>query len=358
MIIFILILSAVSRKAILQTTALDIFPAKIFRTAGTIMEGSDLELKCSTHGRKDEQKIVHVYLCKNGVAVEKIMNRKDDTIFTLRNIDRQQSGNYSCVFSNILYTLSEVREKGDNSIYIQVIDRILPAVISITGSNSAKQGDVVEFKCTISDPIHTSELVHSYLCMNGTHVQVQVFDVYRMEATFTIKDVKLNDRGNYSCVLDLQPKRNEFTERQLYGSNTAFLQVDVWSYQIPVVMFCVCLLLVFLLIVGIYWLIRKQGVGNLCCRRTPPNDVQLSDERESNISNMEEESCDEFDSLSEEDISYQNVPDLTQTNDMIEDPGQEADDTYQDILDFTRIKHTVEVPCQGFNQGAGFPPPH
>ncbi|KAJ7985982.1 hypothetical protein DPEC_G00346100 [Dallia pectoralis] len=68
MIMFIVFLCAFTKEAMARTH--DIYPAKIFGTTRTIIESSDLVLTCSTHGRKDQQIMVHVYLCKNGAAVK------------------------------------------------------------------------------------------------------------------------------------------------------------------------------------------------------------------------------------------------------------------------------------------------
>ncbi|XP_029623152.1 uncharacterized protein LOC115203020 isoform X2 [Salmo trutta] len=302
MIIFILILCALSREAMVQNTAKKIFPAKIYwTTTGTIMEGSDLVVKCSTHGGK-EGKVAYVYLCINGVAVDQKKTIQEDTFFAKKSVTGQQTGNYSCVFSKTLYPYSEVQGKGDNYIFIQVMDRILPADISLAGSRTVRKGEGVEFKCTISDPSFqtkkTSDLVHSYLCKYGSVVQIQVFDVKSMEATFTIERFLKSDTGNYSCVLDLHSKTLTDKDRTLYGNNAVFLQVDEsWSHLITPVVFCVCFLLILSLIVGTWWLFIKQDV----------------------TSNVEEESSDEF--------AYDSV-----VGDEIDTNHDMVDATYQEIL--------------------------
>ncbi|XP_042176912.1 uncharacterized protein LOC112235739 isoform X2 [Oncorhynchus tshawytscha] len=344
MIMFILILCALSRETMVQTTAKKIFPAKIYWTStGTIVEGSDLVVKCSTHGRK-EDKVAYVYLCINGVAVEQKRTIQEDTSFTMKSVTGQQSGNYSCVFSKTQYPLSEMQGKGDNSLSIQVMDRILPADISLAGSRTVRKGDGVEFKCTISDPSfqtkNTSDLVHAYLCKYGSVVQIQVFDVKSTEVTFTIKSFNKNDAGNYSCVIDLQSKTLKDKDRTLYGNNAVFLQVNVsWSHLITLV-FCVCFLLVLSLIVGIWWLFIKQGALQCYCGRTPQqeeNDAPMTGEGDDGTSNMEEESSDEFACDSEASgEEYQNLEDTT----------------YQEILFETRkIKHVLVRVQDAANKG-------
>ncbi|XP_055777156.1 uncharacterized protein LOC129854297 isoform X2 [Salvelinus fontinalis] len=334
MIMFILILCALSREAMVQNTAKKIFPAKIYwTTTGTIMEGSDLVVKCSTHGRK-EDKVAYVYLCINGVAVEQKKTIQEDTYFTMKSVTGQQTGNYSCVFSKTQFPVSEVQGKGDNSLSIQVMDRILPADISLAGSRTVRKGDGVEFKCTLSDPSfqtkNTSDLVHAYLCKYGSVVQIQVFDVKRTEVTFTIKSFNKNDAGNYSCVIDLQSKTLKDKDRTLYGNNAVFLQVDVsWSDLITPVVLCACFLLILSLIVGIRWLFIKQGALQCYCGRTPQqeeNDVPMTGEGDDGTSNTEEESSDEFACDSEASgEEYQDVGVEIETYHEMEDT------TYQEI---------------------------
>ncbi|KAL1007193.1 hypothetical protein UPYG_G00083290 [Umbra pygmaea] len=336
MIIIIIILCAFSRVAMAQTSGQDISPANIFRTtSGTIFKGSDLELKCSLHGRNDEQNMVHIYLCRNDVAVKRGLNKKDH-LFTLKSVTTHESGNYSCVFSSILYELSKIRGKTENYISIQVIDRILPADISPTGLRKVKWGESVEFKCTISDLRFQTEdmsiIVHSYLCKNGTVVQMQIFDVKNMEATFTLKSVIRSDTGNYSCVIDLQPNIFDKTDCKLYGNNETFLNVDVWSDLITVLS-CLFFLLILSLILGTWWLIRKEEAVTLCCGRTPPKeDVATSEEGVSKRRRVKKDSSDEYAGMAEADHMYQEVADETRSFTTFTVPSHEADDTYQEIV--------------------------
>nr|XP_029494921.1 uncharacterized protein LOC115112192 isoform X1 [Oncorhynchus nerka] len=322
------------------------------------MEGSDLVVKCSTHGRK-EDKVAYVYLCINGVAVDQKRTIQEDTLFTMKSVTGQQSGNYSCVFSKTQYPLSEVQGKGDNSLSIQVMDRILPADISLAGSRTVRKGDGVEFKCTISDPSfqtkNTSDLVHAYLCKYGSVVQIQVFDVESTEVTFTIKSFNKNDAGNYSCVIDLQSKTLKDKDRTLYGNNVVFLQVNVsWSHLIPRV-FCVCFLLISSLIVGIWWLFIKQGALQCYCGRTPQqeeNDVPMTGEGDDEASSVEEESSDEF--ACDSEASGEEYQDLGKKclGVEIETYHELEDTTYQEILVETRkIKHVMVRVQDAANQG-------
>ncbi|KAL2077522.1 hypothetical protein ACEWY4_027026 [Coilia grayii] len=103
------------------------YPGKLFATRTTAKEGQSLTLKCSFHG-VGSSKGKHIYFCKDGIGVGMDILHGSDAEFTLRRLTQQDSGNYSCVYSEIKTTPSNVSAVGDNSIYIQ----ILPQTASTT----------------------------------------------------------------------------------------------------------------------------------------------------------------------------------------------------------------------------------
>lgn len=103
----------------------------------------------------------------------------------------------------------------------------LPADISVSGPSSVSEGDNVELRCTVSDILQTlgnCELIHSYLKKNESVLQVQVFNVTRMEVTFTIGGAIKRDSGHYSCVV-LPSKCFQDKDTIPDGYNTVFLEV-------------------------------------------------------------------------------------------------------------------------------------
>lgn len=79
-----------------------------------------MSLKCTVHDA-DSTESLHVFLCKNGVGdrMEKL-SRDGEAIFSLTNVTLQDSGNYSCVYSNGKLKYSEVNSTGEGSIFIQI----------------------------------------------------------------------------------------------------------------------------------------------------------------------------------------------------------------------------------------------
>lgn len=103
----------------------------------------------------------------------------------------------------------------------------LPADISVVGRSTVSEGDDVEFRCTFSNTLHTldeCQLIQSYLRRNKSIIQVQVFNVTRKEATFTIGGAGMRDSGNYSCVVLPTQCIKEYDDI-LSGNNSVLLEV-------------------------------------------------------------------------------------------------------------------------------------
>ncbi|XP_053172112.1 uncharacterized protein LOC128355756 [Scomber japonicus] len=206
----------------------DIFPARIWAQQKMLSENSDLYLTCSTFGSKKNSS-VFLYLCKDGRAIKNMTQKEsqNDSTFTINNVGTQHSGNYSCVFSKADHPLSEVAKTGINTLEIIVIANFLPADISMSGPSTVSEGDNVEFRCTVSDILQTFDkcrFIHSYLKKNETVLQVQMFNVTRMEVTFTIGGAVMRDSGHYTCVV-LPSKCHQENKSILYGNNSVFLEV-------------------------------------------------------------------------------------------------------------------------------------
>ncbi|XP_039466722.1 uncharacterized protein LOC116325532 [Oreochromis aureus] len=245
--IIIALLCILTNQVISQTK--DIFPARILAEQTIISENSDLYVTCSTFGKKKES-MVYVYLLKNGRRIETKPQKQDqnDILFTISTAGLHHSGNYSCVYSPQNYTLSEVVKKGDDIIEILVIANFLPADISIVGPSTVHEGDYVEFQCTVSQHLHTlggCKFIYAYLRKNDTILQVQVFNVSQMLATFIIDSAVLKDSGHYSCIV-LPSKCFYEHEYTVHGTNKVFLQVKVDLISLGLLRYGVITLMVLL----------------------------------------------------------------------------------------------------------------
>ena len=114
-----------------------------------------------------------------------------------------------------------------SSNFLPFAANFLPADISMSGPSTVREGDNFEFRCTVSDILQTFDkcrFIHSYLKKNETVLQVQMFNVTRMEVTFTIGGAVMRDSGHYTCVV-LPSKCHQENKSILYGNNSVFLEV-------------------------------------------------------------------------------------------------------------------------------------
>ncbi|XP_013982353.2 uncharacterized protein isoform X3 [Salmo salar] len=98
-----------------------IYPAKIFGPS-SVTEGVNVTFKCSTTGIREPEDKFNFYLCKNGVGIRIALLQKlvDDAIFTIKDVTRKDSGNYSCVYARDKLVPSQVNSTGENLVFFQV----------------------------------------------------------------------------------------------------------------------------------------------------------------------------------------------------------------------------------------------
>ncbi|XP_031137407.1 uncharacterized protein LOC116037602 isoform X2 [Sander lucioperca] len=320
----------------------DIFPARILAQQKAISEDSDLYVTCSTFGFK-KQIVVYVYLCKDDIWINKNMQKPDqnDTTFMIHSVGLHNSGNYSCVYSIWNNSLPKVAMRGDNVIQILVISNFLPADISVAGPSTISEGDHVAFRCTVSDTLQTlgkCQLIHSYLRRNETILQVQPFNVTRMEATFTIKSAVMRDSGHYSCVV-LPSKCIREHEKTLYGNNAVLLEVTgEVNWVLPVFISCGVITLILSLGLSLWWINKRAGYSassNPCAASQQANADMVEEQQVQ--TEGEDLDTQEGDSFSmEEEEEYQNTvaaEDFTYSDDCegVYSVADEVDDEYDDI---------------------------
>ncbi|KAI1889522.1 hypothetical protein AGOR_G00163740 [Albula goreensis] len=204
----------------------DISPAKILGKHSSTV-GDEVVFICSTFGFNKDNTPVHVYLCKNGVGIQrKYQSERTDITFIINSVKREDSGNYTCVFSKAECKPSNVTGKGDNSVTLQVSAGFLPGDIALT-ETSVKGGSDVELTCTVSDTRSTDlnpDRSYTYLCKDGAAVQIKLWDRRIHGAIFTLKRVTAEDSGNYSCILFVS-KLLSSKVMELHGNNAVELQI-------------------------------------------------------------------------------------------------------------------------------------
>ncbi|XP_063045919.1 uncharacterized protein LOC134439923 [Engraulis encrasicolus] len=198
-----------------------IHAARIFGSSH-VNFGDTKDIKCSAFGYKKPEERVYVYLCKNGAGIDSMETECPDSIFLIRNAKKEDSGNYSCMFSRTKYHPKDVKGQGENAIFLQVIDRVYPAVIAGNGSEVKPDADV-DFTCISKDAPDTPVLL-AYLCLNEIIIRVEMWDSRRKEAVFRQRRVRESDTGNYSCVVSARPLNT--TELNMCGNNSVSLRVS------------------------------------------------------------------------------------------------------------------------------------
>ncbi|XP_055030871.2 uncharacterized protein [Misgurnus anguillicaudatus] len=263
----VFLLLCISLKLFLQTQGQNIQKAKIYSKTREIPEGDDLEVTCSTFGYTT--KSVYLYLCQNGKAIEmKKQRNQEDTVFRLQHIEKNKTGNYSCVFSEDGLKTNEVMGYGDNHIFINVTEpkTLIPAEIRLLKSE-VQEGSDAEFTCKPSKFLNrtsTRQLILAILIKKGTNISiVNILDPKKAMATFTLRKVRKDDAGTYSCVVMLNTLF--YPEKWVYGNNEVNLNITaapvVYSSTGEVKIFIVSLILLLfiILLLGILAMIQKQG---------------------------------------------------------------------------------------------------
>ncbi|CAB1339484.1 unnamed protein product, partial [Coregonus sp. 'balchen'] len=211
----------------------------LFGSKSYVGKGDTLDLKCSISDIKRSWDKVHVYICKNGVGMKmKVLEKgEDDTIFTMKDVTKEDSGNYSCVYTRDKLIPSHVFSSGKNLVAIQSIliyADIYPARLFVP-TFKVREGGHIDFKCsTVSLEQHWDK-VNVYLYKNGVGMKMKVLEKGEDDTIFTMKDVTKEDSGNYSCVYTrdkLLPDQVKSTGEnlvviQVYGEEATLLLIDL-----------------------------------------------------------------------------------------------------------------------------------
>ncbi|KAM9546278.1 uncharacterized protein ACWYII_036714 [Salvelinus alpinus] len=112
-----------------------VYPAVLFGSKSQVRKGDTIDLKCNISGIIRSWDKVHVYIYKNGVemAMKVLEKGEDNTIFTMKDVTREDSGNYSCVYTRDKLLQDQVKsaEAAHDVILVNVIRLISSAVVVI-----------------------------------------------------------------------------------------------------------------------------------------------------------------------------------------------------------------------------------
>ncbi|XP_051726574.1 uncharacterized protein LOC127499904 isoform X2 [Ctenopharyngodon idella] len=258
----VFLLVYISVNLFLQSQGLEIKKAKIFSENTEVPEGGKLEVTCSTFGFTN--KAVYLYLTKDGKAIDmKNGPAQRDITFKKERIEMDDSGNYSCVFSEEQLEIIKVTGYGHNIIFINVIESFINSQIHLLKSEVAVGSDA-GFNCKISSPINknlSNNMILAFLIKNEKPIKVNIWDTEEMMTTFTLREVRMEDAGTYSCAILLNTL--PYQGMRLDQNNTVNLQIVVASYssfdKTIIVIMCSTIVLLLSLFLGIWAVIRKRG---------------------------------------------------------------------------------------------------
>ncbi|XDV29498.1 hypothetical protein PO909_032617 [Leuciscus waleckii] len=268
----------ISVNLFLQSQGQKLQKAKIFSENREVSEGGRLEVTCSTFGlAKSEVKAV--YLCKDGKAIDmKKEPTRPDITFKIERIKMDHSGNYSCMFSEEQLEMTEVMGYGYTIIFINVIESLFNSQIHLLKSEVAVGSDA-EFNCTTYNPINknlSNNMILAFLMKNEKPIQVNIWDTKETMTTFTLREVRMEDAGTYSCaiLLNILPYHGMRLDR----NNKVNLQIVASSSYgkiIIVIIMCSTIVLFLSLFLGIWAVIRKRGTVALSPQLRSLNETEL-----------------------------------------------------------------------------------
>ncbi|KAK7151559.1 hypothetical protein R3I94_008022 [Phoxinus phoxinus] len=262
----VFLLAYISVDLFLQSQGQTLQKAKLFSENTEVAEGGRLEVTCSTFGfTKSEAKAVYVYLCKDGKAIEMKIPTRQDITFKIERIEMEHSGNYSCVFSEEQLEKNKVMGYGQNIIFINVTESLFNSQIHLLKSEVAVGSDA-EFNCTTSDPMNhnlSKNMILAFLIKNEKPIKVNIWDTNETTTTFTLREVRMEDAGTYSCaiLLNILP----YHGMRIDQNNKVNLQIIVASSSgfdkiiVIVIIICSTIVVLLSLFLGIWAVIRKRG---------------------------------------------------------------------------------------------------
>ncbi|MGH0161143.1 UNVERIFIED_CONTAM: hypothetical protein FKN15_040728 [Acipenser sinensis] len=203
------------------------------------MEGMDISFKCmipdelrDATGKED---FFHLY--KNGSLVDSQPDPKGlpAVEFSITNVKRSDTGNYTCVYGKDKFVNSANRKRS-RPVYLHVTDIITEslrtAMIQIE-KPTAVEGETIAFTCVIST-VHGGQPENKE--MNWFHLYKNREKIRSLQeprgmgaVTFIKQDIRKNDAGKYTCMYG---KENPGDVKNISHGSSVYLSVQESGYQL------------------------------------------------------------------------------------------------------------------------------
>ncbi|KAK3549000.1 hypothetical protein QTP70_025076, partial [Hemibagrus guttatus] len=184
-----------------------------------------------------------------------------------------------------MYNLDQVRQNGINSIFVSVNDSFVPAEIA-SSQTYVITGSDVEFQCTSLNLPERNQKgnVYAVLYKNSTVIQINIWDMRKNKARFTLKEVRIQDAGKYICFLMSEPFP---FPQNVHSVNKVILHITVpenFNEMLKITVGVTSLLLIILTIGLVSWgVFQKKGQLQFCVLKVLKRKKLCNDPRQAEM---------------------------------------------------------------------------
>lgn len=153
------------------------------------------------------------------------------SLFSVKSNSLQVNSNKQTIQQNCLFNEKEMIETCFTSEILTILilflstESLIDTYIHVEKSE-VLQGSDAEFICSTSSPLNKTQsknMILAYLIKDEKPIKVNIWDTEKMKTTFTLRDVRMEDAGTYSCAVlsNILP----YHERRFKQNNKVHFQI-------------------------------------------------------------------------------------------------------------------------------------